>query len=326
MNGIFIVPTGIGAEIGGHAGDATSAFKMIAKCCDTAITHPNVVNASDINEMPENTWYVEGSILNQFLGGKINLKQPKQNKILVVANKPIENDTINAVNSSIYTIGANIELIELEEPLIMEAVIDLEHGAGGNVAGWEALCHQVEKLDFDALAIHTQIHCHRNTALEYFKNGGINPWGGIEAIASKLIAERLNKPVAHAPKEYITPDDEELYFIFNADVNARMAPEVISCCYLHCCLKGLNKAPRITYAMDDLTIDKIDFMVSPMCFGEPHKHCNAQGIPIVYVKENTTIQPDIFPINKDIVVDNYLEATGVIMAMKAGVFYKTVRK
>ena len=60
FNTVFIVPTGIGAEIGGHAGDATPAARVLAAACDNLITHPNVVNASDLNEMPENTLYVEG--------------------------------------------------------------------------------------------------------------------------------------------------------------------------------------------------------------------------------------------------------------------------
>lgn len=59
MIGVFIVPTGIGCEIGGHAGDATPAARLTAACCDKLIVHPNVVNASDINEMTENMIYVE---------------------------------------------------------------------------------------------------------------------------------------------------------------------------------------------------------------------------------------------------------------------------
>ncbi|GAG26483.1 unnamed protein product, partial [marine sediment metagenome] len=54
FNVVMIVPTGIGAEIGGHAGDAAPAARLLAGACDTLITHPNVVNASDINELPEN--------------------------------------------------------------------------------------------------------------------------------------------------------------------------------------------------------------------------------------------------------------------------------
>jgi len=34
MNVVLIIPTGLGAEIGGHAGDANPVAKLIAKCCD----------------------------------------------------------------------------------------------------------------------------------------------------------------------------------------------------------------------------------------------------------------------------------------------------
>ena len=71
MNIVHIIPTGVGAEIGGHAGDGNPSAKLLASICDNLITHPNVVNASDINEMTENTLYVEGSMLVRFLEGEI---------------------------------------------------------------------------------------------------------------------------------------------------------------------------------------------------------------------------------------------------------------
>ena len=71
MNIVMIIPTGIGCKIGGHAGDATPAAKLLASVCDNLIIHPNVVNASDINEMPPNSWYTEGSILDEFLDGHV---------------------------------------------------------------------------------------------------------------------------------------------------------------------------------------------------------------------------------------------------------------
>ena len=76
MNVVMIVPTGIGCEIGGHAGDASPAAKLLASVCDNLIIHPNVVNASDINEITENMWYVEGSILDRFLLNQIKLRKP----------------------------------------------------------------------------------------------------------------------------------------------------------------------------------------------------------------------------------------------------------
>jgi hypothetical protein len=63
FNAVLLVPTGIGAAIGGHAGDAGPASRLLATVCDNLITHPNVVNASDINEMTENTLYVEAGCL-----------------------------------------------------------------------------------------------------------------------------------------------------------------------------------------------------------------------------------------------------------------------
>ena len=95
----MIIPTGIGCEIGGHAGDAAPAARLIGACCDNLILHPNVVNASDINEMPENSWYVEGSQLDRFLEGDIALEKTYMNKILVVVNKA-DYQSVNAVSAA----------------------------------------------------------------------------------------------------------------------------------------------------------------------------------------------------------------------------------
>src|SRR5207249_2422450 len=69
FNAVMLVPTGIGCEIGGHAGDAGPAARLLASVCDRLILHPNVVNGSDMNEMPENALYVESSVLCRLLQG-----------------------------------------------------------------------------------------------------------------------------------------------------------------------------------------------------------------------------------------------------------------
>ena len=78
FNAVFLVPAGIGAEIGGHAGDATPAAKTLAAICDQLIVHPNVVNASDINEMSANMQYVEGSIVSRLLMGAVSSRACKK--------------------------------------------------------------------------------------------------------------------------------------------------------------------------------------------------------------------------------------------------------
>ncbi len=323
MIGVIIIPTGIGAELGGHAGDANPLVKLVASCCDKLIVHPNVVNASDINEMTDNTLYVEGSILDRFLYGDISLKEVRQNKILVVVNT-LNNKTINAVSAGRTTIGINVEIVELKIPLKMIAKIE-NRVAIGDVYGVDSLIEQIEEYDFDALAIHTPIEVPREVNLNYLRNGGINPWGGVEAKASKMIASKLNKPVAHAPLDNISPEDKELYF-FNEIVDPRIAPEDISISYLQCVLKGLNRAPRISQNNKYLTCGEIDFMITPdMCYGKPHKACEKEGIPVIVVKENTTVLNNPMP-NSFIFVENYWEAVGIIMSMKAGIHPSSVRR
>ena len=79
-----LVPTGIGAEVGGHAGDAAPTAKLLASVCDTLVTHPNVLNASDIIEIPDNALYVEGSVICQLLMGTVGLHPTRTNRLLVL--------------------------------------------------------------------------------------------------------------------------------------------------------------------------------------------------------------------------------------------------
>ena len=41
FNTVFLVPTGIGCEVGGHAGDAGPTARLLAGACDTLKTHPH---------------------------------------------------------------------------------------------------------------------------------------------------------------------------------------------------------------------------------------------------------------------------------------------
>jgi len=324
INVVMIIPTGIGANLGGHAGDGNPAAKLLAVCCDKLITHPNVVNASDINEMSENTLYVEGSILDRFLRGEIYLKEVFYNKILLVVNKPVDNDTINAVNAARVTIGADIQIVELDTPLEMTGFYNKQGKADGKITGYLELVEQIKDYDFDALAIQSSIQVERETKLNYLKNGGVNPWGGIEAIASKLIADKLDKPVAHSPYVNWLIGQDDLQD-FNEVVDPRMSAEMVSICYLHCILKGLHKAPRVDYDRG-LSVDDVDFLISPInCVGEPHYACIEAGIPVIVVKENKTVLNDKMP-DSFIVVDNYIEVAGLLMAYKAGVNPKSVRR
>ena len=324
MNVVFIIPTGLGCAIGGHAGDATPAAKLIAQTCDKLILHPNVVNASDINEMPENALYVEGSILDRFLEGEIELEEVSSNKILLAVNRPMKTETLNALNAARSTIGSDIYAIELHTPMDMLGVVT-DGVAGGVATGVLELIAQVSLLDFDALAIASPIHLAPDVALDYFRGEGynVNPWGGIEADVSRTIATALNKPVAHAPVESDdAKDDTALREYLETEAgDPRKAAELCSVAYIHCVFKGLHRAPRIGKG---ISRDTVGCMVSPIgCIGRPHEACFEAGIPIIAVCENKCAHTKID--DRIICVENYLEAAGVILAMNAGIRPESVR-
>jgi len=325
MNGVFIVPTGYGAEIGGHSGDASPAAKLIAGLCDKLIVHPNVVNASDINEMTENMLYVEGSILDRFFSGAISLREVSSNEILVAVNGKASVDVINAVSAARVTIGAKIEIVELETPITMKAVIS--NGiASGEIEGVFHAVQQVRDIGFDVLVVHTPIEYDKDLALEYLRgNGGINLWGGVEAKLSKQMSEALSRPVVHAPAE--SAETAAVWREFKEAVDPRKAAEVVSICYLHCCLKGAHRAPQMVARQSGRRIwsrDDIDFLITPQgLWGHPHVACKSQGVPIISVAQNT-VESRAPIMGNAVCAENYLEAAGIVAAMKAGVSIESV--
>ena len=326
MNVVFIIPTGIGCSIGGHAGDATPAAKLIASVCDKIILHPNVVNASDINEMPENALYVEGSILDRFLFGMTRLQQVQSNKILVVVNKATP-ALVNAVNAARSTIGIQATMMALDTPLAMSGWVEDDRATGEVTGLWAAIDQLQDTEGYDAVALVTPIRVHPDTVLEYFRSTGcsVNPWGGIEAFVSSSIADAISKPVAHAPEEDSSAEAAPALakLLYNEVVDRRKAAEVSAEFYIHCILKGLHRAPRPSSW--GISRESVMCLVTPsMCFGRPHEACLSAGIPVIAVRENITAlrveeHPDF------LYVENYLEAAGLIACMNAGVNPQMVR-
>ena len=336
FNTVFLVPTGIGAEIGGHAGDATPAAKLIASVSDTFITHPNVVNASDINELPENGLYVEGSIISQLLMGEIGLHKVRSNRVLLIADKHkdkiIDDDIINTVSASRATLGLNSPfVIQQSNPIKMIAEYSSSGRAVGRVEGIDRLLKIIKKHrnDFDALALSSTISIPESSEKVYFESDGniINPWGGVEAMLTHAISVLLNIPSAHAP----SVSESDVYMKHFGVVDPRMSAEVISLCFLNCVLKGLHRSPKIIndnvlFSNPEVITSKdISCIVIPdKCIGLPTLAALEQGIPVIAVKENSNCMKNNllkFPFSKDklFIVNNYIEAAGVISALKSGI-------
>ena len=114
FNVVVLVPTGIGAKIGGHAGDATPVATLLSSVCDTLITHPNVLNASDIIQIPANALYVEGSLITQLMMGTVGLRRVRNNRLLALIqaheDELLTNAAINSVIAARASYGLNVSV------------------------------------------------------------------------------------------------------------------------------------------------------------------------------------------------------------------------
>ena len=343
FNAVMIVPTGIGAEIGGHAGDAGPAARLLAGACDTLITHPNVVNASDINELPENGLYVEGSVITNLLMGTVGLQKVRANRVIVLIDKHkderISELTINAVSAARAALGLECPLVvEVEPPIRMLARYSTSGSAVGRVEGLEQICAVLRQHrgEYDAVALASVIDVPEEFHTVYYEKHGemVNPWGGVEAMLTHAITMLFGVPAAHAPMF-------ETMEIANLDlgiVDPRMSAEAISNCFIHSVLKGLHRSPRIiTDKMvfthpGVLTAADISCVVIPDgCVGLPTLAALEQGIPVIAVKENRNrmknkLEELPFAAGKLFIVENYLEAVGMMTALKSGVAPSSVRR
>jgi len=343
FNAVLLVPTGIGAEIGGHAGDATPVAQLLAQACDTLITHPNVVNASDVNETPENSLYVEGSVISRFLMGTVGLQPVRSNRVLVVIDNHkdslFSNAAINAVSTARASYGFNCpKVIQLDPPVRMSAKSTQSGRAVGEIDNIDYLVQVLEenREEYDAIALSSIISVPRHFHQEYFDRQGemVNPWGGVEAMLTHTISSLLNVPSAHSPMF----ESREIANVDPGVVEPRMAAEAISLTFLQCIFKGLQKSPKIItdkklmQRQGVLTASDVSCLVIPDgCLGLPTLAALEQGITVIAVRENKNLMkndltqlpwaPDQFHL-----VENYLEAVGLMNAIKAGITPESVRR
>ncbi len=343
FNVAFLIPTGIGAEIGGHAGDATPAARLIAETCDTLILHPNVVNASDINEMPANSLYVEGSVIARLLMGTIGLVPTRANRVLVIIDAHKDdlfvNAAINAVSAARSSYGLVCpEVIKLSPPLKMRSEFTDFGTAAGEISGIERVFAVLEEQEgeYDAVAISSVISVPEEFHQGYFDAAGemVNPWGGVEAMLTHAVSNRFNIPSAHSPM-FETQD------IANRDpgvVDPRMAAEAISLTFFESVLKGLYKSPRIVSEPSQISepgvisaADVSCLVIPDGCVGLPTLAALEQGMPVVAVRENKNLmENDLTKLPWQTgqlhIVENYWEAAGVLCAIRGGIAPESVRR
>lgn len=242
----LIIPTGIGADIGGYAGDGGKIARMFARYFNV-ITHPNVVNGGILSAVTEDILYTEGYILDEFFKGNLSLvplDTYDKNPIGVIFDKSIPDDIlnvhINTINAMKEVKGLDIPYFEItKEDIGIEFYIK-NNISTGIVKNEKTLLHSAKSLINKGIkALGVVCYFKDDITNDDYEAGiGVDPIGGIEAVISHYLSKELMIPVAHSPAF------SEIEITTNLS-NKKVASENISSTYLPCILEGLNRAPFI---------------------------------------------------------------------------------
>ncbi len=288
--GAFIVPTGVGASIGGFAGDASFWARKFAEKC-RLIVNPNVVNAGCFSGITPNMLYVEGYTLDEFFKGKCTLNPvDKKNKIGVIFDKSIPkgilNVHINTINAVKTIYGCDIIGYDItDENAGVEFEVDSSNISTGSVKNITTILESGKRLlkkGAEALAIVCRF---KDDDFDDYSNGiGVDPVGGVEAIISHYISRELKVPCAHSPAFDDITISQEI-------VDPRCSAEYITPTYLPCILIGLSQAPHININENGIRNTDLDFLVMPHnCLGSiPVFETLKNNIPVYAIKENSTV-------------------------------------
>jgi len=276
--------------------------------------------------------------------GTIGLQKVRSNRImLVIDDNPdafLHEAAINSASAARAAMAIDLPLVvRMNDKVLMRALYSGSGRAVGRIEYLEFLFELLKDYNsqYDAVALSSNINVPLHFHADYFRDeysDMVNPWGGVEAMLTHAISLMFNIPSAHSPMA----GSREILNLDVGVVDPRKSAEAISTTYLHCILKGLHKSPRIinntnlNNRQGLLTVSDISCLIIPDgCLGLPTFAALEQGIPVIAVKENKNrMNNDLnelpFENGKLFVVENYLEAVGIMNALKAGVAPETVRR
>jgi hypothetical protein len=337
---VQIIPTGVRCEVGGFAGDACPVTNLLAAVADVLITHPNAVNASELNEMADNVLYVEGKALDDFLLGHLGLLPVRSNRIGTFVDPTgmaYIDEVINTLNAARAVKGIACDLYTVLRHELGVQIAWSETGcAVGTVVQPAMILEAVECLlaqGVQAVGGVSVIHGVTKDMFARHMRGEIpNPSGGVEAIITHLISTIFRIPTAHAPLPYYQHIKEK------NTRNPRAAAEFISTPHYFCVLKGLSKAPRLVpiTALENVpthlvSLNNVGAIVAPAtCLGGiPALVAEYSDIPLIAVRENHTVLKATnakMQMRNVIEVNSYLEAAGVVVALREGIALESLRR
>jgi Protein of unknown function (DUF3326) len=325
----LIIPTGIGAAIGGYAGDALPVARAMAGVCDRLITHPNVLNGAQLYWPIPNAWYVEGYGLDQFAAGHWGLRSVHSNRIGLVMDCEIEPELrirhLQAADAARATLGLTLtDAVLTDEPLGVTLKTSQSGATWGTIANPDSLLRAVEiaihRAGAEAIAVVARFpeQLDDEALTEYRHGKGVDPLSGAEAVISHLVVRTFKVPCAHAPALSPLPLDR--------DLSPRSAAEELGHTFLPCVLVGLSRAPQFVTDLpqrNDLWRDAVDAVVIPesACGGSAMLSWSKTATQIITVFDNRTtlnVTPEKLALQVTR-AQSYGEAIGILAAIREGV-------
>jgi len=334
---LMVVPTGVGCRVGGYAGDALPAARLLAAASGCLITHPNVLNAAALYWSDPRLHYVEGWALNRFAAGELALAPGRQQRVGVVLDAAIEEPLrlrhLQVVQACGASLGLAIgPLVTTEEPLGVGLTRGSSGASWGTLGAPGALLRAGETVvagGATAVAVVARFPDDPDAAaLEAYRHGtGVDGLAGAEAVISHLLSRHLRVPCAHAPALGALPPDPLL--------DARAAAEELGHTFLPCVLVGLSRAPDLV-PMDApqchgrpplLRADALGAVVAPAgaLGGEAVLACAERGVPIISVSSNRCVlSVNGVALGLPVVeAGSYAEAAGLVLALREGLALET---
>ncbi|NET01909.1 MAG: DUF3326 domain-containing protein [Sphaerospermopsis sp. SIO1G2] len=330
---VLIIPTGIGASIGGYAGDALPVARAISQVCDRLITHPNILNGASLYWNIPNSLYVEGYGLDKFAAGEWGLRPVHSNRVGLLLDQGIEPELmlrhLQTADAARATLGLNItNHVITDAPLNVELRISESGASWGTIGNPDSLLRAAEKLiqteKAEAIAVVARFpdNIEEEASQNYRYGKGVDPLAGAEAVISHLLVRQFKIPCAHAPALALEPPDPH--------VSPFAAAEEIGYTFLPCVLVGLSGAPQFILSREisnslqaDIWVDQVDAVIVPenACGSSALLSLSQKKCQIITVTENKTLIQVSAPALgiKSIQVNSYLEAIGILVAHKAGI-------
>ena len=338
---VNLIPTGVRAEIGGYAGDATPVTNLLATTCDYLVSNPNTVTASDLYFASDNVQYVEGNLICRFMLGQLDLLPQRRQPVGLVVEQPRDarflRNVHNAINAMRAVAGTTIAPVVVSEGEIRTRCTYSKFGhASGEYGALDeldgALEHVVDE-GVGAIGLVTSLDVPEAVRTDYYSGVPLpNPWGSAEAILTHLTTTYHAVTAAHSPLLL-----EAGHTMFGTLGDPRDGAELISSAYLCSMVRGLSQSPAVVDPgqVDALSVGNVRAVVMPeSAVGNiPFLTALERRIPVIVVSGNRTIQ-DLTPSRLGVAesryqvhtVHNYAEAAGLLTAMREGMDLSTIRR